>query len=156
MLAWILVLMVALQPEAPWIATYTGTARAIAEAAEREPIFDGDDGPERTAALLVALAWFESRFQADAIGDASQSFGLYQISRVHAPALELVEPIDATTHALRLLRQSMAICAKRPMVERLGWYAAGGPGCDHAHDKSRHRMQLAQRLLREHPPDAAD
>ncbi len=153
MSAWILSLMLVLQPQAPWRATYEATAAAIAATVQREePLFAGEQGRERTAALLVSLAWFESRFDAHALGDHGRSHGLYQIQE-HG---ELADPADATRAALGMLRESFRVCRARPLEERLGWYAAGGPDCSRGLRESRHRVARAMWLFRTHPPIAVD
>src|SRR4029078_2466352 len=63
--AWVVGLMVALEPSAPWRGTYEKTAEAIARVSESDPLFE-DKGEERTAAMLVALAWYDSRFKSNA------------------------------------------------------------------------------------------
>ena len=153
MAAWILSLMLLMQPRAPWIATYEATATAIAEVVETErPLFDGAHGREKTAALLVSLAWFESTFRPDAVGDHGEAHGLYQ---VHGHG-ELAEPHEAASVAIALLRQSMALCRTRPLDERIAWYAGGGVDCSDPHPAairaSRHRMLRAMWLVRHSPP----
>ncbi len=151
--AWILALMVSLQPvdRTPWADTFAETALAVDQVVRDEPpLFKGVDGRQRTAALLVSLAWFESRFRGDAEGDHGQSLGLYQISRAHAPRQELLGAASATRRALALIRTSQRVCAARPLEEQLGWYASGGSSCGGL-TKSRHRVNLAGKLLREHP-----
>ena len=63
MQSWIISIMIALQPVAitPWASTYATTADAIARAASAEPLFAGESGPARTAALLISVSWYESR-----------------------------------------------------------------------------------------------
>lgn len=151
--AWILSLMVSLQPvdRTPWADTFASTALAIDQVVlEEEPLYRGPDGKERTAALLVSLAWFESRFRVDAVGDHGQSIGLYQVSKAHAPREELLGAASATRVALGLIRESQRVCAGRALPEQLGWYASGGRACGGL-AKSRHRMGLAAKLVREHP-----
>lgn len=144
---WVLSLMIGLQPLAPWRESYPETASAIARASRTFPAFEGANGAKRTAALLVSLAWFESRFDPQAHGDHGQSLGLFQISRVHAKSVELLEPNYAPYHALSLIRRSFEVCRSKPVDERLAWYAAGGDGCSDAGiRKSAHRMALARRL----------
>ena len=71
MSSWILLLMIGLQPakNTPWADTFEHTAEVIATASVQSPLFEGADGPGRTAAFLVALSWFESRFDVHATGD---------------------------------------------------------------------------------------
>lgn len=121
-------------------------APAIAEAALKRPL---EGSAPRMAALLVAVAWRESRFDVAAKGDGGQSLGAWQISRAwvrDAPGLDAEARL-----ATKLVVESFRICASRPLAERLSWYAWGRAGCDHAHAASRARMSLAARLLREHP-----
>jgi hypothetical protein len=148
---WILNVLVALEPAAPWVDTYVDTAFAIADAAEEHPVFRGPHAVERTAAFLLAIGKFESDFNPAAVGDRGQSLGEWQLSKVHAPKVELLTPGIEARHALGLIETSFRICKDRPVEERLGWYAWGRDGCEHAHDKSRHRMDLAKRILRDHP-----
>jgi transglycosylase-like protein with SLT domain len=148
MIAWILSLMLSLVPKAPWDTTYPQTATAIAEAAEESALFAGEQGPAQTAALLVALAYYESSFRPDAVGDKGASVGLYQISRANLTVPSSWVMTDArlaTREALRLIRISQQVCRGRPLPEMLGWYASGGAGCRGA-KASRLRMGLANHL----------
>jgi hypothetical protein len=160
MIAWILSLMIALQPKAPWRDTYEDTAKAIASVVgEEAALFSGTDGKEKSAALLVALAWAESRFDQKAVGDQGHSVGLYQIFHTNLPTQEgfarkdiLGNPINATKVAHRMLKQSMQICGKRPVEERLGWYASGDGACSRGLSESRFRVGLAFKVFRANPP----
>lgn len=147
----ILTWMLDLQPKAPWRDTYERTAQVIAEASAREPLFEGPDASLRTAATLVALSWFESRFDEKALGDHQRSCGLFQIQPATAGKScdELQDPATATKEALRLMRVSFKTCAARAFTERLAWYTGGA--CDRGALQSRHRLQLAQRLARSRP-----
>ncbi len=148
MIAWILSLLIIAQPIAPWRDNYENVARGIASAVEEnEPLFKGDNGREKTAALLVSLAWYESRFDVFATGDKGKSHGLYQQQRMG----NLSDPKEATVVAIGQLRLSMRICRGRVTEELLGWYAAGGEGCDRGLRESRHRVMKAFWLLRNHP-----
>jgi Transglycosylase SLT domain len=152
MVAWILVLMISLQPRAPWRDSYEDTATAIAAVVENEkPLFAGPDAKERTAALLIALSWAESRFDPKAVGDHGHSVGLYQIFHTNLPTPEgfrrgdiLGNPSHATSVAIRMLRQSMGVCARRPVGEQLGWYASGDGQCEKGLSESR--------IFKQHPP----
>lgn len=151
MTAWILALMVAMQPTAPWRSTYDDTAKAIAQVvAEQEPLFAGELGREKTAAVLVSLAWFESTFKPGAVGDKGASHGLYQVQG-HG---DLTDPIDATRAALGMVRASFRVCRAQPVNEWLGWYAGGGPDCTRGLRESRHRMARAIWLVKRYPPPA--
>ena len=140
MLITILTVMALLQPKAPWEGDYETVARDIARGAAASPVFEGEYGIQRTIALDVSLAWFESRFDRHAIGDHGAAHGLYQ---VHAREAETVEA--QTIEANELIKASFRICKNRPLEERLGWYASGGNGCDKPGGlkASRHRMLKA-------------
>lgn len=164
--AWVLSLMTYLEPASPFRTTFEATANAVANAAERSPLPSLD--ARRTASVLVALAWFESRFQIDAKGDCSRvtklgtcaeggvptSFGLFQINVTNHDALAvtasglLSSPETSADAALRMMCRSFHVCRARPLEERLAWYAGGGNGCPEGGPtrKSRHRMALAVRL----------
>lgn len=152
--AWVLKLMLSLasadDPPAPWAETYGATAEAIAAAS-----------PDRmTASVLVSIAFFESHFNPGALGDCRKgrdgkpvvtletcnSLGLFQISKSHAPAMELFLPPTAAAHARRLVGVSRRMCGDGENA--LSNYATGGPVCVPNLKESRHRMLLASRLLR--------
>lgn len=151
MSAWILSLMLLLQPakSTPWAATYEATAQAIASASVQSPLFAGAHGAERTAALLTALAWFESRFDVHASGDHNRSHGLFQ----QQGRGELGTAEEATKVAIEQIRVSFAACKGRPFEDSLANYASGRGTCTNAGGlvASRHRVGLALRLFREHP-----
>jgi hypothetical protein len=151
--AWIVGLMVALQPSAPWRPTYEKTAEAIARVASSEPLFEGEDGEARTAALLVSIAWYESHLKPDARSKAGNGrwVCLYQIHKRHLadPKKALTDPEVCTREAVKLLRASLAACAKRPKNERLAFFVSGA--CDKGLPSSRLRMFLAAKLMKDHP-----
>ncbi|MCU0686684.1 MAG: transglycosylase SLT domain-containing protein [Polyangiaceae bacterium] len=151
MAAWVLSLLIFLQPDAPWRASYEEeTARAIATAAEHaEPLFPGPDGRARAAALLVAVAYHESRFDPNAVGDGGRSFGLFQHQRGGASNFAATV---AAPRALETMRGSMNACRARPAEERLAAYASGR--CDRGLAASRARLSLGRALLAGHPPPA--
>ncbi len=135
-------------------------AEAIATSAEAEaPLFKGDEDRRKTSALLVAIAFRESSLRADAVGDhvagKPTSFCAFQI---HLPfgaktadgwsGDDLVEdPQKCALTAIRMIRQSMRMCAAHP----LAFYASGPAGCENARAQriSRDRMAIAQRLTRD-------
>lgn len=160
MTLWILSLMLALQPSAPWLATYRDTAVAIDRAAHAEPLYEDEDGAARTAAELVAIAWFESRFDPSAVAeDGSGSVCLGQIDLSNLDRLlttrnALLADVDLCVHSmLRLVRESHRVCALRrqPAEDRLAQYTGGGGACDRGRRESRLRARLAEHLLRAHP-----
>lgn len=120
---------------------------AIARAVEsNKPLFVNDEDRRRTAALLVAVAFRESTFNADAIGDHGKSFCAFQIHRSSGGSPALLEDVDACTRtAFSLLRTSLKVCPSHPVA----WYAAGPQGCDNdrAQKISRDRMALAAYLF---------
>jgi Transglycosylase SLT domain len=148
--AWVVGLMVALEPSAPWRPTYGKTAEAIARVAETEPLFD-DHGEERTAALLVAVAWYESRLKPNAKSANGQWYCLYQVDKRWLPDPEkaLTDPEVCTRAAVKILRTSLEKCSSRPKDERLAMFMSGA--CDKGLADSRYRMFLASKLLKEHP-----
>jgi hypothetical protein len=165
----VLAVMRVLEPSSPYAGTFESTADSIAARATAEPLFQGEDGPSRTAALLVSLGWFESRFQPDARGDCdhahttrqgtcasggrASSFCLFQLNASNLTMLgtteeQLTSDVDAcVASAIRMLRSSLSVCARLPLEERLAWYAGGGATCmapsEDARRKSRHRWAKA-------------
>jgi hypothetical protein len=155
-------------------ATFDTTAEAIAKASNASPLFEGDYGAEKTAALLVALGEFESGLRPAAEGDCEKtktktdgtcapgghatSFCLLQINQSNLKSLgvtreELLENVETcVSTGLRMLRTSFQICRKLPLEDRLRWYASGQdacPGDDNADAarKSRHRVRRAMWLF---------
>ncbi len=158
MAAWILSLMLLLQPAkaTPWADTYEATAHAIADASVQSPLFTGAHGAERTAALLVATGFFESRFRPDAIGDHGRSLCMLQVGESNLKALGVTREAMLTDlptclrAGLTMMKGSFSVCRGRPIEEWLGHYTAGGQGC-RGLVESRHRVGLALRLFRDHP-----
>lgn len=165
--ALVLAMMLHAEPDAvrsPWRATYDSTAAAIARASVASPLYAGDDGPGRTAAVLVSIAWFESRFDPRAEGDrprradgslgAATSFCAFQINAANLGWLgvtreRLLEDVDACVAAgLRMARVSLRICRAEPPEHALDWYASGGDGCFRPpRDEGAHRMRKAMWLF---------
>lgn len=147
---WVVGLMVALEPSSPWRGTYEKSAEAIARVAESEPVFD-DHGEERTAALLVAIAWYESRLKPTARSKDGQFVCLYQVDKRNLadPQKALDDPEVCTRAAIKIIRASLQQCAKKPLDDRLAQFMSGT--CDKGVADSRYRMFLAGKLLREHP-----
>jgi hypothetical protein len=153
MISFVLLLMRFLQPEDSYGVTwdYEPLAKSIAYHAENEPLWPrNENGVERTSDLLVAMIWFESRYDSERVGDDGSSCGAYQISPGTAQLTceELKDPEIGTTTAMRLIRESFAICKDRPFRDRLSWYAHGGNGCasEDGAKKSRHRFYKAEFL----------
>ena len=147
---WVVGLLVALEPSAPWRSTYEKTAEAIARVAESEPLFD-DRGEERTASLLVSIAWYESRLKPNTRSKNGQWFCLYQVHKRYLPDPQkaLDDPEVCTRAAIKIIRASLQTCAKRPLDDRLALFMSGT--CDKGLPESRYRMFLAGKLLKDHP-----
>ncbi len=156
---WVMSIILHLVPIATdWQGTYESTSAAIAQESADRP-FPGFTEQE-SAAFLTDFAYTESRFNPSAMGDCKgsvseatcQSFGLYQISKVHAPIGELLGIASATSHARRLLALSMRICASKSESKMFAWYAAGGEGCsERGWRASEYRYGLAKGFLRDYP-----
>ena len=156
MTKWILFLMLLLEPKSPHRATFDATAAAIAKVAADSPLFAGPLGADRTAALMVSVAWFESRFQPDAVGDGKHSYCAFQINDSNFKALgvtkdDLQRDVLACARAAReMMRRSIQACAQRGGDDILNHYAVGGDGCADS-EKGRHRVRKARWLLANHP-----
>ncbi len=166
--AWVLSILTALEPTAPWKDTYLHTAEVFAKVAEDAPLFAGPDGARQTAAQFISVGWFEGTFKPDAKGDCKHrdahdqcvspptSFCMFQISNTNfkfldVTAEELLTDVEACTRAARrMMKQSFTNCRLRPQAEWLGWYAVGGPGCP-ASEKGKHRMWKAKWLFAHYP-----
>lgn len=150
--SWVVGLLAALEPQAPWASTYEKTAEAIARVSESDPLWAVEDkGEERTATLLVALAWYESRLKPNAKSKNGQWYCLYQVGKNYLPDAEkaLTDQEMCTRAAIKILKKSITLCAARPPEERLAIFMSGQ--CDRGGVESRYRMFLANKLLREHP-----
>lgn len=147
---WVVAMMVALEPNAPWRGTFEKTAEAIGRVAESEPLFD-DRGEERTAALLVAVAWYESRLKPNAKSADGHGMCLYQVDRRHMtdPRKALEDPELCTREAMKIIRASFKNCKNNSFDERLAQFTSGR--CTKGLADSRYRMFLAGKLLRDHP-----
>lgn len=142
-------MMTALEPTAPWKDTYEATATAIAKAAETAPLY-GENTEEKTATLLVAVAWYESRFKPDAKSADGQTMCLFQVNKRYFEEGETPsDPTACTKQAMVILKKSLAKCSSRPQEERLAAFTSGT--CDKGVAASRYRTFLAGKLLKEHP-----
>ena len=145
-------------PHAPYADTFPATAAAIDKVAHEAPLYDGEDAVVETAVDLVALAYYESRFDPKAVDKKKTSYGLTQIDGSNLKSLgltkeELFDPETNLRAALKLMRISYRLCRYRPHDERLANYASGGPTCSVPEGlvESRRRLKLAAALLRKHP-----
>lgn len=120
---------------------------AIAREVSRvDALFADDADRRRTASLVIAVAFRESSFIHDAVGDKGQSFCAMQIHRSSGGTPELLEDTDACIRtAMTLLRTSIRVCRPHPIA----WYASGPSGCtnERAQRISRDRMALARSLF---------
>jgi len=130
-------------------------AEAIARVVDAEaPIFADDADRRRTAALLVAVAFRESTFHPDAVGDGGTSFCAFQIHRSSGGTRQLLEePATCAQMGFAMLRTSVRTCASHPVA----WYASGPAGCTNARAQriSKDRMTLAAYLVRRVNPSAS-
>lgn len=146
-----------LEPTSPYTPDYGEISEAIATASTHDPLFPNRaDGCLRTAAILVAVAWHESRFHKSIIGDQGKSFGLFQIQPPTAKhsANMLLNPREASYIAIDLIRTSFTACSKAPWESRLSWYVSSNGCPDHPviRKKSISRMMTAERILRQEFP----
>lgn len=144
----------------PHVPKYGEISEAIATASNEDVLFPSHpDGAYWTAAILVALAYKESGFHANVIGDHGKSFGLFQIQPPTAKvdAKLLLVPKTAAYVAVDLIRQSFYNCRSRPWEEKLSWYVASN-GCP-THPiivkKSMDRMLLAVQVMKKAFPQKA-
>jgi len=117
--AWILAACALLAPSRD----ASAFAAALAPVVEAQaPLYRDDDSRTKTAALMVAIAFRESSFRPDALGDSGHSYGYFQIWGV--PRETPAE--DQARIALGMVRESMRACGKD---NPLGIYSAGPNGC---------------------------
>lgn len=145
MIGWIVTLMMLLEPMGNG---YKSIAEGMNDGAFEVPLFAGENAHAKTLAVLVSLAWFESRFRTDALGDSGKSRGLYQVQAKEVPT----DPKGQTVQAAKMIKESFRVCKDKTLVEKLGWYAAGGPDCERGLRESRNRMKKAFWLLLKVPP----
>lgn len=152
MTAWIVSLILLLAPATP-LDLANRVALAIAKVSVEHPLFRGEDAIPRTVTQFVAVAFDESTFRPDAVGDHGQSIGLMQIGVSNLAELgmtreDLLDPEKNLLAAARLMRSSHRMCAAKPKEYRLAHYASGGGTCDVAAGlrASRIRTKLTERL----------
>lgn len=123
---------------------------------EEAPLFGGPFGRERTAALMVSVAYMESGLRVDVDdgrtrGDGGNSCGIYQLNRGRRECDALVRDRRfATQEALRSMRRSAAACRAFGIDGMLRVYAAGT--CLRGAHESEVRVRFARRLFSLHPP----
>lgn len=126
--------------------------RAIAQVVTDQPaIFTDDTDRRKTAALMIAVAFRESTFRLDAIGDQGRSHCAFQINLPGSSktaegwsGAELrTDAFRCVTVGLRMLRESVRIDPVFPVA-----FYARGPRwrTEEARRISRDRMAIAKRL----------
>jgi hypothetical protein len=150
---WVLSLLLAMLAKEPgplpWIDFLPVEAEAIAEEDSARPL--PGMTPGLTAALDVVMAWHESRFRPDTLHDHGTGYGLFGTHEKTLGRQVSLEVAGQVVDWHELARTSFRICSDHPKEERLGWYAAGGQGCENRLGLSRARIWEAERLLRAHP-----
>ncbi len=110
---------------------------------------------EREQEWLAAVAYRESGFRVDALGDHGGSFSAFQIHLPHGartaegwtgPEL-CADPYRAAVVALRMMRQSFSACAWLPEGERLAAYARGSCNSPQGQRLSRDRDAVRRRMF---------
>lgn len=138
----ILIWMTALAPGRD----HTALATAIDDVVrEHGPLFNGDLGPLRTAALMTAIAFRESSLRVNVVGDKGRSVCAFQV--LHGDRALLTDAHACADAGYRILATSIAMCPTHPVAV----YAEGPRGCvsPRAQRISRDRMWLASRLARQ-------
>lgn len=133
-------------------------SEVIANVVQEElPLFRDDQDRQKTAALVLAVAWREGSLGLRVLGDcteskagapcrgAARSFCTLQVhaSSGGSPALN-DDPSLCIRTGLAMLRTSMRVCAAAPVA----FYAAGPGSCENARALriSADRMRLASRV----------
>ncbi len=133
-----------------------------------EPLYQGEHGRARTAALVLAVAYKESGFAPDVdIGpcyrgkdgrsmrcDSGQSASMWQIKLGSGNTAEgwsqkdlFADRKKAIRAALAMMMKSFKACGREGPDYLLNAYASGV--CGRGHGKSRERIGLARRMLTE-------
>lgn len=137
-------------------ATIAADISAVVEDPAELPVFGGKLGRERTAMLLLAVAYMESGLRVDVddgrlLGDSGRSCTIFQLSRGRtACAPLLADRRLAAREALRAIRRSAAACPGVGIDGMLRVYASGS--CNAGATESAARVRLAQRWFAAHPP----
>lgn len=187
--AWALAIMIAASPPERAVAVtthpdaretaaerlerYEGIAAAVARVVSAPGVhlpYSGRFARARTAALLLAVSWFESGWRKDVdlgVGKLSRGEGvdscLMQIRVGSGKTAEGWDHADLTadrdkcfTSGLRKLARSFAQCRSMPLSDRLSAYAAGVCDSDRGRADSRKKFALADRWTAKNPPRNAD
>jgi hypothetical protein len=167
--AWLVSAMLAWSP--PITKTPQETARyesiakdfaTVAMDPSEKPAFEGEDGRAKTALLMASIASFESGYRADVDtgrtrGDHGASWCLMQI-QVVGKTREGYTGEDLTKDrtkcfrvALRIIRDSFAMCKEKSIEDRLAGYTSGT--CKDNEPLARNRFGRARAYWKEHPLD---
>lgn len=122
----------------------TELGTAIAEVVEAgAPLFKDDADRRRTASFLVAVAWRESTFRLNAIGDHGRARCAFQLWSTTRDVL--TDAHLCTSIAFERLHESFRVCGPS---NALGIYAAGPLGCSMSKARriSADRSALARRI----------
>ncbi len=109
-------------------ARYQSIAEDFAEAAEEAPLFEGEQGSERTAVTMAAIASLESYFADDVDrfrrrGDGGRAVGLMQVHLL--PGETCPTRLDCLRIGRERVRLSMNTCRRMPEHERLSQFTTG-------------------------------
>lgn len=105
------------------------------------------------ARWLAAIAYRESTYHVDAVGDHGASYCAYQVhlprgarTREGLSGPDLLEDVRACTReALRQLRASLHVCKRLPEAERLALYARGSCDSERGKKLSRDRWWVREK-----------
>lgn len=173
MATWVLILIVALCPPARMAAlpAFPGWAETEPEWAAREAAIAMDiasvTSDPREAAVLVAIGFHEAKFFKDAdVGpcyrgprgdnarcDGGRAASIFQVQAMGADDLRdlFADRRKAARRALDMVRRSARACVPKHGADAaLRAYSSGT--CSGGIKESADMVQLARKLLREHPP----
>lgn len=143
-LYWVVLgMMLRLSPSEQPVFRHGALATAIATVSVEEgALFANDESLERTASLLVAIAFRESSLNASMLGDGGRSVCAMQIYG-GSPSLN-DDPIACVREGHRMLKVSIRVDRSNPVA-----FYARGPRytSERARWISKDRMALAQSLL---------
>ncbi len=125
---------------------HTSLATAIDDVVrEHGPLFKGELGAMRTAALMTAIAFRESSLRVDVVGDKGRSVCAFQV--LHGDKALLTDARACADAGYRILAASIATCPAYPVAV----YAEGPAGCasPRAQRISNDRMWLAGKLAKQ-------
>ncbi len=121
-----------------------------------KPLFSGEDGPIKTALLLVVLARYESSYRNDVmtctkLGDKGVSFGPFQSQRF--PDTVCQGNFQAAWVAIEMIHESFQVCHGTAMSYRLAEYTDGNAwDTPRAYKRSSDRMDTAIHYYSTHKP----